>query len=297
MKNEGRSHKIKTSLEFRTDKETKGRRRFTFGFFILIGIIMLACVCTLLLLKEYDFDIDNIIGRSPETTDSVSQSEPEMNLEGKALFLVAVSDEEGKHLHHSAIVSADVASGEIRIFTLDVKKSYNTEKVKGSLSSVFGKSDGSMLRLKEAVSEVTGVEVSRYIRATDASFKGAVKSFGGVPYEVPENVRYSCDGVGYIIEKGRQTLTADMSYKYMYYLSQQNADKPEEMSRFLSAVLKNALTQQNFTRADYFYNKLRNILDTDISAFDFSNNKSALSQLIVKFSQREAALVSSAEEL
>lgn len=296
MKKNERGYKLRTSLEFRTDKETKGRRRFTLGFFLLIGIIMLACVCTLLLLKEYDFDIDNIIGRSPETTDSTSQTSADMSLEGSSTFLFAVSDNDKKRLHYAALLSFDVSSGEIKIYTVDVNENHSEEKIKGSLTALFSKSDGSMLSLKEAVEEITGVTVSRYIHATDDSFKGLIKIFGGVPYDVKERIQYSCEGVGYIIEKGRQTLTADMSYKYMYYLSQQNADKPDEMSCFLSAVLKVVLTTQNNSKADYYYGKLRNTLDTDISAFDFSNSKAALSQLVTLFDSKEAVVVSSLKD-
>lgn len=295
MKKNNTNHKIKTSLEFRTSKETKGRRKFTFGLFILVGIVMLACVCTLLLLKEYDFDIDNIIGRSPETTDSVSETEVDLSHEGKAAFLVAVSDEEGKHLHHTAIISADVANGEIKIYTVDVKERH--ESINATLSSVFSKSDGSMLSLKDAVQEVTGIVISRYIRATDSSFKSLIKTFGGIVYDVKDRVNYTCDGVGYIIEKGNQTLTADMSYKYMYYLSQEHKNNPEEMSNFLSSILETALTSQNFSKADYLYNRLRNILDTDISAFDFSNNKSSLLQLITLLEASEVVVVGSPDEL
>lgn len=293
MKKNERGYKLRTSLEFRTDKETKGRRRFTLGFFLLVGIIMLACVCTLLLLKEYDFDIDNIIGRSPETTDSTSQTNADMSREGSSTFLFAVSDNNKNKLHYTALLNFDVSSGDIKIYTVDVNENHNEEKVKGSLTALYSKSDGSMLSLKEAVEEITGVTVSRYIHATDDSFKGLIKIFGGVPYDVKERIQYSCDGVGYIIEKGRQTLTADMSYKYMYYLSQQNADKPDEMSSFLSAVLKVVLTPQNNSKADYYYNKLRNTLDTDISAFDFSNSKAALSQLITLFGSKDAVVVNS----
>lgn len=296
MKKKERGYKLRTSLEFRTDKETKGRRRFTLGFFLLVGIIMLACVCTLLLLKEYDFDIDNIIGRSPETTDSTSQTSADMSLEGSSTFLFAVSDNNKNKLHYTALLNFDVSSGEIKIYTVDVNENHSEEKTKGSLTALYSKSDGSMLSLKEAVEEITGVTVSRYIHATDDSFKGLIKIFGGVPYDVKERIQYSCEGVGYIIEKGRQTLTADMSYKYMYYLSQQNADKPDEMSCFLSAVLKVVLTPQNNSKADYYYGKLRNTLDTDISAFDFSNSKAALSQLVTLFDSKEAVVVSSLKD-
>ncbi|MGN0444123.1 MAG: LCP family protein [Acutalibacteraceae bacterium] len=295
MKKNERGYKLRTSLEFRTDKETKGRRRFTLGFFLLVGIIMLACVCTLLLLKEYDFDIDNIIGRSPETTDSTSQTNADMSLEGSSTFLFAVSDNSKNKLHYTALLNFDVSSGEIKIYTVDVNENHNEEKTKGNLTALYAKSDGSMLSLKEAVEEITGVTVSRYIHATDDSFKGLIKIFGGVPYDVKERVQYSCDGVGYIIEKGRQTLTADMSYKYMYYLSQQNADKPDEMSNFLSAVLKVILTPQNNSKADYYYSKLRNTLGTDISAFDYSNSKAALSQLVTLFESKDAVVVNSSK--
>lgn len=293
MKKKNSGYKIKTSLEFRTDKEKKGKRRFTMGFFILIGIIMLGCVSMLLLLKEYDFDIDNIIGRSPETTENTSDVSSDYSLEGDVTFLLAVSDDNAKKLHHAALVNADISDGSIKIYTVDVNKTYNEDGFKGSLSSAFTKTDGSMLSIKEAVEKITGVSVTRYIRATDTSFKGLVKTFGGVPYDVKERVQYSCDGVGYIIEKGRQTLTADMSYKYMYYLSQQNADKPQEMSRFLCAILDVILTPQNMTKADTYYSKLRNLLDTDVSAFDFSNNKSGLSQLVTLYRSGSCEIVDS----
>lgn len=297
MKKNDRGYKIQTSLEFKTNKEKKGKRKLTFGLFIIIGIVMLASVCTLLLLKEYDFDIDNIIGRSPETTQTTDETEYIAPVEGKAAFLLAVSDDDGKKLHYAAIAGADAESGKINIYTLDVKKTFSTENVKGSLSSVFTKSDGSMLKLKEAVSEVTGVDISRYIRATDTSFKTIVKVFGGISYNIPDKVSYSCDGVGYIIEKGTQTLTADMSYKYMYYLSQQHVNKPDEMSSFLSAFLNSTITAQNDEKSEYYYNRLRNILDTDISAFDFSNSRAAVSQFIVLFDGKEANVVESPEDL
>lgn len=297
MKKKDNGYKIRTSLEFKTDREKTGKRRLTVGLFIFIGIVMLACVCTLLLLREYDYDIDSIIGRAPESTESVSETHEEASLEGKAVFLVAVSDDKSEKLHHVALVSTDVESGKINIYTVDVKKEYDTKAFKGSLSSLFSKSGGSILSLKEAVSEITKTEISRYIRATDSSFKGLIKTLGGVSCDVEERVQYSCDGVGYIIEKGSQTLTADTGYKYMYYLSQQNGNKPEQMSVFLSDILKNALTSQNFERADYFYSKLRNILDTDISAFDFSDNKSALSQVITMFENQSATIVDSPDKL
>ena len=139
MKKKDGDYRIKTSLEFKTDKEEKGKKHFTAGLIIVIGIIMIACVCTLLLLREYDYNIDNIIGRSPETTESTSEAVTEFNLEGKTTILLAVSSDDSEKLHHAALVSADVKSGEIKIYTLDVKKNYETENVKGSLSHLFSK--------------------------------------------------------------------------------------------------------------------------------------------------------------
>ena len=83
----------------------------------------------------------------------------------------------------------------------------------------------------------------------------------------------------------------------MYYLSQQNGNKPEEMSAFLSALFKTVLTGQNFTKADYYYSKLRNILDTDISAFDFSDSTASVQQFIQLFSEKEPEIVRSPDEL
>lgn len=286
------NYKINTSLEFKTEKQTKGRRKLTFALFFSVGVIMLACVCLLLLLKEYDFDVDNIIGRKPETTQAEETSGIVENIEGSANFLVLCSDDKNRKIHHCAIVNTRLAEKEIKIYTVNIKK----KNGKQSLAELFESSDGSMLKFKQAVEELTGVKIDRYIRATDTSFKGLVKIFGGVAYDVKRRVEYSYDGVGYIIDKGYQTLTPDMSYKYMYYLSQQNANEPEMMSMFLSAMLSNFLTSENFNSADKYYNKLRNILDTDISAFDFSGNQSALGQFISGFEGKSAALVDSTSD-
>lgn len=272
---------INTSLEFRTNKEERGHKKLTFALFFGIGLIMLTCVCVLLLLKEYDFDIDNIIGRAPETSSEVSAEADPVEYEGVVNFLVVCSDDKNKGLHHVAIVSADVGNGTVGIHTLDAQRIVTVGGYEASLSDQF--KHGGMPQLLFAAKEMSAMEISRYIRATDTSFKSLVKLFGGIPCNVEEKINYSVDGVGYIIEKGRQTLTADMSYKYMYYLSQQNKNRPDEMSGFLGSMLNVFFTEGNLKNSDSLYKKLVNILDTDISAFDFSNNKSALESFIKKF--------------
>ena len=292
MKKNNSHYKINTSLEFKTEKQTKGRRKLTFALFFSIGVIMLACVCLLLLLREYDFNVDNIIGRKPETTQTENPSGIVETVEGSANFLVLCSDNKNRKIHHCAIVHVDLAEKEMKIYTVDTRK----KNGKQSLAELFESSDGSMLKFKEALEDLTDVKIDRYIRANDTSFKGLVKIFGGVAYDVKRRVEYSYDGVGYIIDEGYQTLTPDMSYKYMYYLSQQNANEPETMSMFLSAMLTNFLTGENFNSADKYYNKLRNILDTDISAFDFSGNQSALGQFISGYEGKSAVLVDSTSD-
>lgn len=289
MKKNNSNYKINTSLEFRTNKEEKGHRKFTFGLIFGIGIVMLACVCVLLLLREYDFDIDNLIGRTPETTETSETTVITPVLEGSANFLVVCSDDDSEYLHHAAIVNVNLNDRKMKIYTLDAADETEAGGFRGSLSKHLA--HGGMVQLKSAVEALTGVEVSRYIRATDSTFKGLIKIFGGVPCVVKERVRYSVDGVGYIIEKGEQTLTPDISYKYMYYLSQKNEDKPEVMSDFLADMLCSFLTQANYGKADKIFRSLVNILDTDISAFDFSNNKANLSQFIIETEGTKAELV------
>lgn len=281
MKKSNSNFRIKTSLEFKTDKEQKGRKKLTFGLFFSIGIIMVACVCLLLLLREYDFDVDNIIGRSPDTTQESEETTLEpVALEGSANFLLLCSDDDGKKVHHAAVLSVDLEKAQMTLTTVNAKKSITTDGFSGNLSQHLN--HGGMTQVVAAAESLTNFEISRYVRATDTSFKGLVKVFGGVPCTIDEKITYSVDGVGYIIEKGTQTLTADMSYKYMYYLSQQNKNKPEKMSEFLADMLAEFMTPENFTRADTIYKKLVNILDTDISAYDFANNKAGLEYIIEK---------------
>lgn len=289
MKKNNSNFRIKTSLEFKTDKEQAGRKKFTFALFFSIGIVMLACVCLLLLLKEYDFDIDNIIGRAPDTTETSEETTQEpVKLEGNASFLLLCSNDSGKKVHHAAILTVDLGEAQMKLITVNAKKKVSANGFSGNLSEHLER--GGMAQAVAAAESLTEIKISRYIRATDTSFKGLVKVFGGVPCTVDEKITYSVDGVGYIIEAGTQTLTADMSYKYMYYLSQQNKNKPEKMSEFLSDMLSAFMTQDNFSRADSIYKKLVNILDTDISAYDFANNKAGLGYLIEKTQGQKAVI-------
>lgn len=289
MKKNNSNFRIKTSLEFKTDKEQAGRRKLTFGLFFGIGTVMLACVCLLLLLKEYDFDVDNIIGRVSETSETSNEStEQVVKPEGKANFLLLCSDDAGEKVHHVAILSVDLGKAKMTIKTVDAKKKVTVNSLTGDLSKQL--SHGGMTQVVTAVEKLTETDISRYIRATDTSFKGLVKVFGGVPCTVDKKISYSVDGVGYIIEKGTQTLTADMSYKYMYYLSQQNENMPEKMSEFLTDMLCAFMTQSNFGRIDSIYKSLVNILDTDISAYDFANNKANLGYLIENFEGQKAKI-------
>lgn len=289
MKKNNSNFRIKTSLEFKTDKEQAGRRKLTFGLFFGIGTVMLACVCLLLLLKEYDFDVDNIIGRVSETSETSGESTEQMaKPEGKANFLLLCSDDAGEKVHHAAILSVDLGKVKMTVKTVDAKKKVTVNNLTGDLSKHL--SHGGMTQVVAAVETLTETDISRYIRATDTSFKGLVKVFGGVPCTVDKKISYSVDGVGYIIEKGTQTLTADMSYKYMYYLSQQNENMPEKMSEFLSDMLSAFMTQSNFGRIDSIYKSLVNILDTDISAYDFANNKANLGYLIENFEGQKAKI-------
>lgn len=289
MKRNNSNFRIKTSLEFKTDKEQAGRRKLTFGLFFGIGTVMLACVCLLLLLKEYDFDVDNIIGRVSETSESSGESTEQMvKPKGKANFLLLCSDDAGEKVHHAAILSVDLGKTKMTVKTVDAKKKVTVNSLTGDLSKQL--SHGGMTQVVAAVETLTETDISRYIRATDTSFKGLVKVFGGVPCTVDKKISYSVDGVGYIIEKGTQTLTADMSYKYMYYLSQQNENMPEKMSEFLSDMLSAFMTQSNFGRIDNIYKSLVNILDTDISAYDFANNKANLGYLIENFEDQKAKI-------
>lgn len=287
MKKNNSNFRIKTSLEFKTDKEQKGRKKLTFGLFFAIGVVMLACVCLLLLLREYDFDVDNIIGRTPDTTQTSDETTSETAMPtGSANFLLLCSDDDGKKVHHAAILTVDLTNTRLIIKTVDAKKSVSVNGFSGDLSKQLN--HGGMSQAVDAVETMTEMTISRYIRATDTSFKGVVKIFGGVPCTIEKKINYSVDGVGYIIDKGEQTLTADMSYKYMYYLSQQNENKPEKMSDFLADMLTAFMTTDNYGRVDSIYKKLVNILDTDISAYDFANKKTELGYIIDKTQGQKA---------
>jgi len=287
MKNNHNRQYKKTSLEFRTQKQATGRKKFTTALFVLVGIIIIGSISLLLFLKEYDFDFNNIVGRDARTTQATTEvtTEEPLDIQGEKTFLLLCSDDENKNLHFVSLVKADLSKGKLVITPVDVLTELEVRGYKGSLNEIFGDNSGSMLILKDAVEKHTDEKVDRYIHFTDTSFKGMIKIFGGVVADVKEKISYSYKGVGYIIDEGKQTLTADIGYKYMFYLSQQHGNDTQKTAEFLSDIFKSILKEDNISYIEGYYKKLRNIMDTDISAFDFSNGKQALEAFIGKFDE------------
>lgn len=130
--------------------------------------------------------------------------------------------------------------------------------------------------LLTALRQCTGTDFLRYIVGDETSLLHLFQLLGGITVDIESTVRHDHNGVNYIIETGTQELTPDMLLKYCLYLISDCYGNGEKIIGIIIDCLE-ALTQNpddvtlegNFCTAIGYF-------DTDISAFDYYNNKELL---------------------
>lgn len=271
----------KDVINFAPTGEKKRKRVPAYVGFI-IGICLTAFVVSVfVILAMNDFDISKALGaRQPyvsteETTvESVSVADGTAGTAETVNFLVMCSD--GKELTFIQIISVDAAAGKIRIKPVDTGYTLEFSSGEKSVGQAF---------LSESINSVMeaftlkNIPVKKYVHVTEENFKRLMSNLGAVEVQIMGNYEFNIDAVKYTFSPGTQNMTSDMLLKYMKY-----AESGEAALRLqgqaVAAVFRQHFTEVNYSRGESFFSTLINLVDTNITAFDYSAAAGVLSMML-----------------
>ncbi len=265
----------------RSEKRKHGVPRYV--TITIICCLLAFAVSAFVILAINDFDLGRALGArepstqlSDETTaengDDVSADESELS---EALtFLLLCSD--SQELTFCQLVSVDTAGRKIRIKPIPLDYTLKPQSGEITVAEAFVKES---LSVFAASFSTRNIHIKRYVHITEDNFKRFMSLLGPVPVTVTGNYEISIDAVRYTFAPGVQNMTSDILLKYMKF-----AEEGEAALRIqgdaVGAVFRQHFTAENLGKGEDFFSSLINLVDTNITAFDYTGAQDALSRLL-----------------
>lgn len=264
--------------------EGEKRRRSVPGY---VKIIVFLCITAFIgsvfiILAVNDFDIGKALGAreaeedlsEEETSAAEDETLPDSALTDALTFLIMCSEE--KELTFCQLVSVDIRANKIRIKPLPLDYTLETASGEESIADIFRTRSKSVFA---ASFSSRHINVKKYIHITEDNFKRLMTALGTVPVEIGGYYEFNIDAVKYTFEPGIQNMTSDMLLKYMKFAEKGEA-KLRLQGHAAADVFRQHFTKENFSKGEDFFSTLINLVDTNITAFDYSGASGILSVML-----------------
>ncbi len=254
-------------LRFDTQKNVRSTRIKRFAAAFSCFFVLLAGVSFLLLLNYYDFDLSAIGSPVEETTQETTTAKPEPLVSGEYSYLLLCTADSSNEVRFAVMLKANM---EEQSLSLSPVNSISADTIRKQLDL------GGEKQLIKVLEENGGIKIDKYIRSTDSNFKSLINTFGGFETTVKEAIDIRSDRLTAIIGAGRQTMTGDTLLKYIRYYE----SEPQKQAEIIAELIEKEITPANFNKADSFYTKLINHVQSDISVLDFAKIKNGIEALL-----------------
>jgi anionic cell wall polymer biosynthesis LytR-Cps2A-Psr (LCP) family protein len=145
-----------------------------------------------------------------------------------------------------------------------------------SVSEVFCKESLSVLAASFAS---RNINIKKYVHVTEDNLRRMLSNLGSTRVEVTGNYEFNIDAVKYTFTPGEQNIAPDTLIKYMKY-----AETGESALRLqantAAAVFRQHFTKENLDKCESFFSTLINLVDTNITAFDYNGALPVLTALL-----------------
>lgn len=282
------------------DLQRKNKKRKTTAFICLFiaFVILLGSVSTFLLWQSLNYDFNNIFVKSDEeSTTSVPETKrtDSIVLQGDALFLVAVTSDDGKEARFINLIDVNLGDKTVRVLPFD-----HTGKSK-QLKSAYEKIllNNGIKELVSAIESDRQVDIDRYVLFTDSGYKSVFRALGEVTVRVNKDIEYDTPDMFLELKRGENTIAPEKVFKYMKYICE--TEKGYECSRLNAEIIVSSFEAfyniEKFNSADSLFSKLINYCKSDISIVDYTENKDKIEYLIPKTSKEKLKVYVSEKEI
>ncbi|MEE1503161.1 MAG: LCP family protein [Acutalibacteraceae bacterium] len=282
------------------DLQRKNKKRKTTALICLFiaFVILLGSVSTFLLWRSLNYDFNNIFVKNDEestTSAPTTEKTDTLILHGDALFLVAVTSDDGKETRFINLIDVNLEEKTVRVIPFDhTKKSSNYKTTYEKILFENG--------VKELVVAVEGdrmVDIDRYVLFTDSGYKSVFRALGDVTVRVNRDIEYDTPDMFLELKRGENTIAPEKVFKYMKYICE--TEKGYECSRLNAEIIVSSFEAfyniEKFSSADTLFSRLINYCKSDISIVDYTENKDEIEYLIPKTSKEKLKVYVSEKEI
>ena len=182
------------------------------------------------------------------------------------ILLIVDSEVDGR-LDSAVMMRLDVNLGEIIVTALDVDLQVEIGGRNGNLRQHY--SYGTEVFLKSAVAELLEIEVDRYAVINRQVFSTMVDNFGGVVFNVAQDLEINVlDGLPIIIDGGISTLTGAQAFSVLNFANWDDESALEMQEILIASIVNARLTEHNLGRSAANFNVFVNGARSNISAMD-----------------------------
>ncbi|HZJ77638.1 MAG TPA: LCP family protein [Clostridia bacterium] len=261
----------KHKLKFQTEKSRKASqtKRFFLGFLLIV--VVFGSISALYFLKSINFDVSTFFGNAnDDTTTQDEQETTPFKLYETKYFLVYCTDSTADDLYFTAIVKADLNKHSFTVCTLSQNERVTVAQTNASLIEHY-KSAGA-IRLVQAIEELAGIEIDRYIGSTESNFKKAINEMGSLAVTIDKRIDFKNEDFMLSLIEGEQGLKGDTLLKYLRYFSLSGDNGLDGQANIFCLMLEQYISPKNVKNGESLFGKLINYVDSNISILDYTNS-------------------------
>ncbi len=173
------------------------------------------------------------------------------------------------------LVRFDPARGSVPIVVFPPQTMLQYGDKTETLSQIF--EYGGVEASRTALSQTLGISVDRYVHMNTDVFVACANTIGNVEYDLPWDVPVEQGGMHIVLHQGKQLLDGKKVADIMGYKGYEGGElvRCQLAGNLTAAIVNQRIDIVESTLVDKVFEKIINLIDSDISYLDYDNRKQA----------------------
>lgn len=284
----------KKGMKFQTEKERKANKAKKFILAFAAFLLAFAVISITYIFKAYHLSLDDF-KKPEESLSETSETDVhnEVNLAGKASFIIANTDDEGEKIHFIFVVNADLDNKTVKVLPVNPAEKATVDGKEDTILNHYKRD--SQRGLIAAVNNFTGIKADRYAISNEAQFKGAINALGGAQIKIDKRIDYKSKSFKLSLMPGEQSMKGETLLKYIRYVGMKVGINAQ--AQLICDIISQFIKDTYVSSGRAYFSEIINNIDSDISIVDFSKSEKLLKAMADENNKIEYKPVTSADEL
>ncbi len=254
--------------------KTPSKKFIIIAFTVIISIICIFSALTVI--SEKKSEVTEPVG-TDGANDIVSVVEEKDMQELRGNFLLVLTQDGNKKIELLALTRLDSENKKVTVSFINPEEKTSVNGFLGTMQEHL--ENGGINELVWSVGEFADIGIERYIFGDEQNFIDLMKNLGEIQVNISDKINYTHRGIPIVIEKGMQSLSADIMLKYFVYLCENYNSIPEKLAETMIVYGKKMFDSTSDEVLDANFTKMIKHFNTNVSVVDFTNYRKAVKNL------------------